>query len=273
MTAFSKRRWRNFAITGALAAVVLFVDLLYRLSMRPPVFLSGWVLAGLVLFLAAYNLRKKVPVPPLGRSAAWLQLHVYAGLLSGVLFVVHVGYRVPNGGLETVLAALYLLVFFSGVGGLVLSRVLARRLTSEGQEVLFERIPAIVRRIREEVQSLVLACISETETSMIPEFYQSRLQPFFSRPRFLLHHLFRSVRPYQALLLEIRSQDRYLNDRERDVMQQIEDRFRLKNSLDYQYTLQSTLKYWLFVHVPLTYALLIFAAAHVVLVYSYFGGN
>jgi hypothetical protein len=272
MTALSWRRTRNVIATLALAGAVVLIDWTYRLSMRTSSFLSGWTLAAVVLFLAGYNLRKRLPMLRLGNSATWLQLHVYAGLLTGVLFAVHVGYRIPNGQLEAVLAILYLGVFLSGIWGLFLSRTLAARLTSHGDEVLYERIPFYVRRIRDEVHDLVLNCISETETSMIPEFYRRRLQLFFARPRFAVHHLFHSLRPLRAMLLEIQSQDRYLNDRERSVMREIEERFRLKDSLDYQYTLQSTLKYWLFLHVPLTYALLIFAAAHVMLVYAYFGG-
>jgi len=271
MTSFARRRIRNVLISLALAAGVVMVDWLYRLSMRPSSFLSGWTLAAVILLLAGYNLRKRLPMLPLGSSAAWLQLHIYAGLLTGVLFAVHVGYRLPNGRLEGTLAVLYCGVFLSGIGGLFLSRTLAARLTSHGEEVLYDRIPVFARRIRDEVHDLVLNCISESETSMIPEFYRRRLQTFFARPRFAVHHLFHSVRPFRAALLEIQSQDRYLNDRERSVMREIEERFRLKDALDYQYTLQTTLKYWLFLHVPLTYALLIFAAAHVLLVYAYFG--
>jgi hypothetical protein len=271
MTALSWRRTRNIVITLVLAGSVVLIDWVYRLSMRPSSLLSGWMLATAILFLAGYNLRKKLTMLPLGNSATWLQLHIYAGLLTGLLFAVHVGYRVPNGWLEGVLALLYVGAFLSGVFGLVLSRTLAGRLTARGDEVLYERIPVYARRIRDEVHDLVLNCISETETSMIPEFYSRRLQTFFAQPRFAVHHLFHSVRPLRAALLEIQSQDRYLNDREKSVMREIEERYRLKDTLDYQYTLQSTLKYWLFLHVPLTYALLIFAAAHVVLVYGYFG--
>jgi len=273
MNAISRRRTRNIVITLLLAGLIVSIDCVYRLSMRSSSLLSGWSLMALILLLAGYNLRKKLPMVPLGSSSAWLQLHIYAGCLTGVLFLVHVGYRLPNGGLESVLTVLYLAVFLSGIAGLILSRVLAARLTSQGEEVLFERIPVFVRRIRDEVQQLVLDCIEKTETSMVPGFYRERLQPFFARPRFLLHHLVHSLRPYQSMLLEIRAQDRYLNEQEREVMREIEERFRLKNALDYQYTLQAMLKYWLFVHVPLTYALLVFAAAHVTFVYAYFGGH
>ena len=35
---------------------------------------------------------------------AWLQFHIYAGLLTGVLFLVHVSYKIPTGWFEGTLA-------------------------------------------------------------------------------------------------------------------------------------------------------------------------
>ena len=58
---------------------------------------------------------------------------------------------------------------------------------------------------------------------------------------------------------------------ERQTMQLIATKVREKNALDYQYALQSTLKIWLFVHVPMTYSLLVFAVTHGALVISYTG--
>jgi hypothetical protein len=47
---------------------------------------------------------------------------------------------------------------------------------------------------------------------------------------------------------------------------------RQKDGLDYHHALQLTLKLWLFVHIPLTYSLLIFSLVHLVLVYAFAGG-
>jgi hypothetical protein len=65
---------------------------------------------------------------------------------------------------------------------------------------------------------------------------------------------------------------RFLNDDERLVMLDLEDRVAAKDDLDYQHTLQATLKYWLFVHIPITYALVAFAVFHLMLVSSFAGG-
>jgi peptidoglycan biosynthesis protein MviN/MurJ (putative lipid II flippase) len=55
-------------------------------------------------------------------------------------------------------------------------------------------------------------------------------------------------------------------------MDEIAELVRQKDGLDYHHSLQLTLKLWLFVHIPLTYGLLIFSFVHIVLVYAYSGG-
>jgi len=46
-----------------------------------------------------------------------------------------------------------------------------------------------------------------------------------------------------------------------------------KNNLDYQHALQMVLKGWLFVHIPLTYSLIVVAAVHGVLAYAFIDGS
>ena len=94
----------------------------HTLSLRNTAHLTGWMLLVIVLFLASYNMRKKVTYPPVVASSTWLRIHLYVGLLSIVLYLFHTGARVPNGALEGTLAALFIGVAVSGIVGLILSR-------------------------------------------------------------------------------------------------------------------------------------------------------
>lgn len=44
-----------------------------------------------------------------------------------------------------------------------------------------------------------------------------------------------------------------------------------KHMLDFQYSLQLALRLWLFVHIPLSYSVLVFSMLHIVLVHSFSG--
>lgn len=269
---FATRRLCALVILTVLVVCLIVASGLSALTLHRAPALSGWVLLALVVGLALYNVRKKFPFLPLGSSSTWLQIHIYAGLLSSVIFLMHIGWRVPNGIFETLLAFLFVLVFVSGVVGLWMSRSFAKRLTTRGGEVIFERIPRVRQRIRLQVERLVVECLTETDSTAIPEFYLVRLKSYFEGPTNFLAHLLQSDRNRKTLLDEIDSQRRYLNKTEGQVMDQIVNHVLAKDDLDYTFTHQATLKYWLFVHIPSMYALLVFAAMHVLLVHVFSGG-
>lgn len=154
----------------------------------------------------------------------------------------------------------------------MLSRTIARRLNTQGEEVLFERIPAMRRRLQREVEELVLQTVSTADSTAIPDLYARRLMSFFDGPKHFGLYLLKSQRPREILLADLDALDRFLNAQEREIVADIADRIRVKDDLDYQYAHQAILKSWLFVHIPLTYSLLIFSLLHAVLVYAFFGG-
>lgn len=274
MKAFARRRATLTMVTVFAAAGLLAVSHVVSTTLYSGDYVTGWVLLGMIIFLAAYNIRKSIPFLPLGSSAAWLQAHIYCALLTAVVFAVHVDFSIPNGFLESILAGLYVTVFGSGVLGLYISRRYPRRLTALGQEVFFEQIPVHRRRIQENVEELVLKCNSDSGRSAISDFYLIRLKSFLDRPRdFLSHVIFGGSSRWRRIKREIDDQHRYLNSDERIVLDSITELVRRKYELDCQHALQAALKYWFFVHVPLTWALLVFAVFHSMLVHAWSGGH
>ena len=79
----------------------------WRAGLQSSSYFTGWLLLATIVFLALFQLRKKLPAPPLGSSAAWLQVHIYTGLATAGLFALHTPLRWPNGVLESLLAVLY----------------------------------------------------------------------------------------------------------------------------------------------------------------------
>lgn len=270
---FTRRRLRLGGFT-LLIAILLALALRGRyLSLRADAFLSGWVLLLLVLFLASYNVRKKLSFIPLGRSSSWLQLHIYAGLLSIVVFAAHSHGRLPHGPFEILLAFFYLGTALSGVAGLALTRFFPARLTGRGEQVIFERIPMFRRKLRELAELTVQKSVTDADTTTLSDFYTARLARFFAAPRNFSRHLVQSIRPRKKLLAELADLDRYFNAREREIAAELEELIKAKDDLDHQYALQATLKLWLFVHLPLTYSLLLAAAVHLTLVHAFTGGG
>ena len=231
-------------------------------STTPEMF-TGWLLGGVVVLLFLLNLRKKLTRLPLPRVYNWVWAHVYVGLLSGGLLLAHVGITWPQAGLNKGIRVLFVLVFLSGATGLWLSRFVPRRLTLRAEEVLYERIPAHRHRLYQELQAVLNDATGNNDLLALATFGVDTLVPFFERPRYRLAHLFLANTHQRRLLDQLDAIGRFLNPQGQQIKARLADMIRAKDDLDYTYVHQLLLKYWLFVHIPLSYALLIFIPAHI----------
>lgn len=272
MTPFARQRLLGFAMFIAVSVAIIYWHAQWNGHVPRLAYLTGWALFAVIIALTVFNARKKFPFLPLFSSETWLQSHIYAGLITGVLFLVHISYRWPTGWFEGALAWLYALVMLSGFYGLFLSRTIPKRLTTRGGEVLFERIPAIRRALAERTEALALKSVADAKSTTIADFYARELKDFFDGPRNLALHFFEVRSPLQQLLNKISDLNRYLSPIERVTLGEIAELVRQKDGLDYHYSLQRALKVWLFGHIPLTYALLLWTLAHIVIVFAFSGG-
>src|SRR5262245_48544938 len=114
MSAVSRRRWSNTILLLLTSIAVIWSHAAFSGKLGGLDYLTGWVLLAAILFLAAYNARKKISFLPLGSSETWLQAHIYVGYLTFVLFLVHLNYRVPAGWFEIAFATVFGTVMLSG---------------------------------------------------------------------------------------------------------------------------------------------------------------
>lgn len=235
-------------------------------------YLSGWTLLLAIVFLAGYNLRKKLPFLPLGSSETWLQWHIYVGYFTFVLFLIHLEFRPPIGWFEIVFSLIFAIVMLSGIGGLFLTRQIPKRLTILGDEVIFERVPAYRKMLLDRAEKIATDSTVETQSATLLEFYSKNLRDFFAtRPAFW-RNTFGNGRGLFRILAKVEDLKRYTNEREREILTQFAELLREKRRLEFHYSLQGWLKAWLFIHIPFTYSLLLFSVVHIVLVYGFSAG-
>lgn len=264
MNARFARRLRNGSIVLAIVLAIGHFDRRLDDSLRSSTFLTGWFLFASMLVLAAYQVRKKVSFLPLIDTKGWLQFHLYLGLSTSVVFLLHAGWQWPHSVFGYLLFSCYVSLFLSGVLGLVMSRVVPGRLTSRGQEVIFEQIPLHRRQIFKQVEGLVIHNSAGLTNSPVAQLYLDELVPFFSRPRGWLSHLVHSDRHRVDMLRKLDDAKVFLNREEEKSADEIIECIRIKDDLDYQFVWQGILKLWLFVHVPLTYVMLVLMAVHAI---------
>ncbi len=266
-----QRRNRNLMLTAIVVLIIGIWVYVQNQNLRNTSFSTGYLLLTCLFFLAAFNLRKMLPfLPQLGSARGWMQLHIYVGFSTFAFFAFHIGFNIPGGLFESVLAGLYLTVAFSGIYGLYATRVFPKRLAALPTEVIFENIPSLRKQIAQSTKSLVLtACHS---SDVLARFYANRLIEFFEQPRSLAYLVHPSGRTRRQLIAEIQEMNRFLDDDDRAVGGQLSELVRQKDDLDYHFAIQGRLKVWMFVHVGLTYSLLIAAVIHGLLAHGFQGG-
>jgi len=232
-------------------------------------YLSGWALLLAIVFLAGYNLRKKLPFLPLGSSETWLQWHIYAGYFTFVLFLVHLEFRPPAGWFEIIFSVLFAVVMLSGIGGLFLTRQIPKRLTILGGEVIFERAPSYRKMLLDRAEKIATDSTAQTQSATILEFYSKNLRDFFATRPVFWRNTFGNGRALFRILGKVEDLKRYTNEREREILTELATLLREKRRLEFHYALQGWLKAWLFIHIPFTYSFLLFTVVHLILVLGF----
>lgn len=263
MRTFASRRWTLSLATLAIALALAFAWQLGRIALRPTPIYSGALLLVLVLALTFFNARKKLPFLPLLTAHTWLQAHIYLGWLAVVVFLLHTGPRIPDGRLERLLALAFLGVAASGAFGLWISRRLPSRMVRSGESLVFERIPALRHRLHTEAKELVWTAEAATKSTTLADFYVRELSRYFDHVPHLFAPLLGDDVVHHAAHRELTVLRRYLDQREADFADELAALLETKRNLDFQYASQRLLKLWLFVHIPLTYGMLVLVAAHV----------
>ena len=265
-------RLYGFGIT-----VVGFFSLIWVWAMKvdqtlgSSAFISGTAVFGVLVLLALFNGRKRLPFLPLMPASWWFYFHIFGGFLAICLFWLHTDISWPHSLNNQIFVFIFYAVSITGIIGLVIEKTYPKALTQSGAEYIYERIPAKIAQIREEAESLITECTEKTGSDTLARHFleNKSLHWFFSRPRFFFNHIFlgQSARhwvQHQCSLLE-----RYLSEDEQNYLNKIFILADTKRIMDFHYSVQKVLKGWLLVHVPLATGLMVIALWHLIVVQVY----
>ena len=261
-------------LTGASIAFAIFYlgNLIYDVSLRDVQYFNGWALVAGISVLMLLSFRKKVVILPFGPVRKWLRLHYYLGFVTVGVFVVHTKYRIPDSPLEWLLWCLFVLTALSGIFGGVISKVIPPRLEVRGERILFERIAMFRAQLAEQAEELVRQSIEDSNTLSIANLYNDVLAEFFARHHNIIAHLQSSNRPLSRMLGALDAIERYLDEDGKGHLENMRVIVRAKNNLDFHYANGGLLKFWLFFHIPATYALIVAVIVHIVVAYAFSAG-
>ena len=272
MKLIARRRLRNLVATVVCGVGIIGYARWNEAYLQRSEFATGYLLLACLVFLALYNLRKKLPILAWTTSAGWLQAHIYVGLGSAILCGTHVAWRIPNGFLETTLAVLYVATFLSGLVGLYWTRTIPPRLTVRRDGISLRTNPRVRKQVQNLAEQSVLETVRGTGSNTLGDFFTERLQGYLEKPRGWDYWLRPTSKVRKRLLAELTEVTRYLSEPERIAGEKLFALIRQRDDLDFHAAMQWRLKAWLFVHLGLTYPLLLVACLHGWLAHLFWGG-
>ena len=271
-------------IQGLLIAVIsgglFWLVWIYGNGLRDPRYFDGWVLAGGMSLQLYFHISIKTASLSPKSAMRWRKIHIFLGYLLIAAFISHSDFSLPDSGFEWALWACFVLVTLSGIFGTYLAWSLqAKRGIDE--RVGYDRISTRRAELARDAHAAVaktdlaagaIALPAPPYDAWIMDLYTNHLKDFFQGQRNVTAHLIGSQRPLKRLTDEIDNLSRYVDKQSQEKLAAIKDLVVEKDRLDFTRVYLGLTKGWQFVHVPVTYALIVLTALHVLIVYAFSSG-
>lgn len=266
-------RYLKLALALSLASIVAYIAWQPETGHDGGTWLGytlGTIGALLIVWLMLFGIRKRRYGPGSWSLKAWLSAHVYLGLALIVVATLHTGFQFGLN-LHTLAYVLMIVVIISGVFGVVAYGRVPRLMTLNRMSQSFEGMAREALDIDRQCAELAIGLDDAFAEEVRRAREETRLGGSLWRklaardPRCGTTRAIARVRELaeaappamrdraSALLVALRRKEELLARTRRDI--------RLKTLLDL----------WLYVHVPLSFALLAALTAHIVSVFFYWG--
>lgn len=231
--------------------------------------LYGVAGTGLIAVLMYLGIRRRSYASSMGTLQGWVSAHVYLGLLTLLLIPLHAGFRF-GWDVHTLAFVLLAVVVLSGVLGLFLYRTIPGRLTryEAGQQA--DKIDPEIARLLSDMRALM-----KNKSDALVQIYKAELATSQSRD-------FKGW----SLLWKGQGGD-LLAERSADLAKKVSTippsdqatfqvlsqlllkKTQLEVNLLHQMQLRNVLQAWLYVHVPVSIAMVFAVGVHLIAVFLY----
>lgn len=268
---YGSGRWFWIAFAGALGMILHYVDyrsrtVAYGGSIEGLLYGAiGTALIGVLMYL---GIRRRSYSSHTGTLQGWVSAHVYLGLLTLLVIPLHAGFRF-GWDVHTLAFALLVLVVLSGAVGVLLYQIIPSRLTRHETRQQADKIDPELTRLLSDMRALV-----KDKSDVLVQVYQAELEASQRRapsgwsllrgqPRDLLAERSADLAA-KASLVRLEDQATF-----QVLSQLLLKKAQLELSLLQQMRFRNALKAWLYVHVPVSIAMVFAVVMHLVVVFWY----
>jgi hypothetical protein len=269
-------QYRNFRwakIAAVLCAIAIAAYLMIDVQPHPnggsaEGYILGTIGALLILWLTLLGVRKRAMTPGRWSLKAWTSAHVYLGLSLIVIATLHTGFQF-GWNVHTLAYALMMLVILSGIWGISMYGALPKALSDNREMMTETQMLEALRSIDRQLHEAALPLDQEHA-----DLVQSSLEqdPFGGGLWARLSGRYRRCATHAAQA-ELRRSAAFRPKLADDPLERVDSLLERKGAILLRVRrhlrLKALLEVWLYVHVPITFALIAALSAHIVSVFFY----
>lgn len=266
-------RWAKVALT--LSGVALLTYLLTDATPRHNGgswlgYTLGSIGAGMIVWLSLLGVRKRVIGSKPYSLKGWTSAHVYLGLSLIVIGTLHTGFQL-GWNVHTLAWALMMIVILSGLWGISLYASLPEKLSANRGEVTQQQMLEAVRTLDRQLDLAAQPLDAEDAALVRLSLEQCRIAGSVGQR--LSGNYAKDGNALALAAIGDKVMDGMRSGRADDRLQQIQFLLERKEAALSQarrhIRMKASLELWLYVHVPVTMALLAALLAHIISVFLY----
>lgn len=259
-------RWLKAAIVIAIVAIVVYA--FADVDPRPNGgtwygYTLGTIGALLIVWLSLLGIRKRKMTEGHWSLKAWTSAHVYLGLCLIIIGTLHTGFQF-GWNVHTLAYALMMLVIFSGVYGIAVYATLPQALSDNRKEMTVEQMVEALATLDRQLDTAAQP-LGRNEADLVIEALDQ--DPFAFGLIARLTNKYRGCATTKAL--ETFSQGFGEDEALERVRSLLARRKAQLDQMRRHMKLKAMLEIWLYIHIPVTIALLAALTAHIVSVFYY----
>ncbi len=259
---------RGFGVTVLVCVLLYIANSMWGQLAPGSMWGLGYGIAAAALFVSALfyaGRRTVIRVGKINRAWYYLQFHVYGGTLFLGLMLMHTNFTLPSGVLTWLLWLLSFWIVITGWMGSVLQKWIPTMLNANlTTEVNFNRIPDLLASLQKKAVEVV-----DQSGEEVRSFYEKHMSAGMKQVQHRGIYFFDVAGAIHRGLLSFDHHGRYLSSEEQAKLGALKEIYRTKLEMDVHYTLQSALRTWLWVHIPVAIITAVLLLIHVFAVVYY----
>jgi len=226
-----------------------------------------------ILLLMYYGIRKRTYNTTFGTLKGWLSFHIYIGLLTLVIVPMHAGFKFGIN-VHTLSFLLMAIVVISGIFGAYFYINFPVKFTYHGNELLYDKFDDELNKLINQMRGL-----AKNKSTLFKKKCDEAISlalPKGNRGWQLLLNLGTKSLPSETGYLNVLNKDmEKIQESEREDFKRLAilslQKFELQNRFLAQMRLKNILESWLYIHLPVSFAMLIALIIHIISVIYYNG--